>query len=362
MSKRIALIGYGYWGPNLLRNLVSDEECEVLYVCDKDQSKLQKVHRNYPGITLTTDFELVVNDPRIDAVVVATPTSTHFQLAKQAILLGKDVLIEKPMTLSSNEANQLAEIAKKNSRIVMVDHTFLFNDAVLKIKELIKNGEIGDILYIDSVRVNLGLFQRDVNVIFDLATHDFSIINFLLDSSPVSVHAHANTHYGGNENVAYIFAEYPKGITTHVHVSWLSPAKIRRMLIVGSKKMIVYDDIEPTEKIRIYDKGVVMEKTPDDVLQMKIGYRSGDVWLPKIDIFEPLSLLIREFIKSTNTRKLPKSGVEFSAQVVEVLEKSTQSARERKKIMIKSMTTNGQEKELSRVRKTKKENRPFLRG
>lgn len=334
MSKRVAIVGYGYWGPNLLRNFVALNNCEVVYCCDKDQGKLKGVHKNYPGITLTTDIGVALSDESVDAIIIATPTASHFPLAKQAIEFGKDVLIEKPMTLSFSEAKQLVELANRARKIVMVDHTFLFNDAVLKIKNLIQSGEIGDILYIDSVRVNLGLFQRDVNVIFDLASHDFSIINFILDSSPISVQAHANTHYGGNENVAYIFAEYPGEVTTHVHVSWLSPAKMRRMLIVGSKKMIVYDDIEPTEKLRIYDKGIVMEKTPKDVLQMKIGYRSGDVWLPKIEILEPLSLLAQNFIDSITSRSLPRSNGDFGARVVDILEKATKSARDKKTIML----------------------------
>ena len=344
MSKNVALVGYGYWGPNLLRNLVSADNCEVVYCCDKDQSKLKSVRKNYPGITLTTDIEIILKDPSVDAVVLATPTSSHFPLAKQILEFGKDVLIEKPMTINYQEASQLVAMAEKNKRVIMVDHTFLFNDAVIRIKELVKSGEIGDILYVDSVRVNLGLFQKDVNVIFDLAAHDFSIINFILNGLPVSVQAHANTYYGGNENVAYIFAEYPGGVTTHVHVSWLSPAKIRRMLIVGSKKMIVYDDIEPTEKIRIYDKGVVMEKTPNEMQQLKIGYRSGDVWLPKIEIFEPLSLLVREFLNAIITRKVTKSSGEFGAQVIDVLEKATQSARGAKKILFNRGNGNGVKK------------------
>lgn len=333
MNKRVALIGYGYWGPNLLRNLISNELCEVLYCCDRDPKKLDSVRRNYPGITLATDPEILFNDGGVEAIVLAVPTALHFPIAKRALEAGKDILIEKPMTLSYLEAKQLVDLATKNKKIIMIDHTFLFNDAVMKIKDLIKSGEIGDILYIDSVRVNLGIFQKDVNVIFDLAAHDFSIINFLLESSPTSVQAHANTHYGGNENVAYVFAEYPRGITTHVHVSWLSPAKIRQMLIVGSKKMIVYDDIEPTEKIRVYDKGVVMEKTESEVEQMKLGYRSGDVWLPKVNVVEPLSLLINDFVDSTVSRRQPKSNGEFGMQVVEVLEKATQSSREMRKIM-----------------------------
>lgn len=336
MSKNIALVGYGYWGPNLLRNLFANQDCEVAYCCDTDEKKLSGVHKVFPGITLTTDFGVVLADPTVDAVVLTTPTATHFPLGEKAILAGKDVLFEKPMTLTSREAYTLVELAKRHKRVLMVDHTFLFNDAVTKIKELLESGEIGDILYIDSVRVNLGLFQKDTNVIFDLASHDFAIINYLLQSKPLSVQAHASTHFGSYENVAYVFSEYPKGITTHVHVSWLSPAKIRQMLIVGTKKMIAYDDIEPTEKIRIYDKGVIMDRSSRDVEQMKIGYRSGDVRLPKIDITEPISLLVREFVNVINSRQVLKSSGEFGAGVVDILEKATQSAKSGKKVFFKN--------------------------
>lgn len=327
MNKKLALVGYGYWGPNLLRNLFDTPGCEVVYCCDKDKERLKDVKRRYPSVATTVDFNEVVKDKSVDGVVLATPTKTHFPLAKKAIINGKSVLIEKPMVLNSKQGYQLVAFAKKHKKILMVDHTFLFNDAVMKIKKIIESGDIGDILYIDSVRVNLGLFQKDSNVIFDLATHDFSIIQYLLEKGPLTIHAHASTHFGDHEEIGYIFAKYPKGISAHVHVSWLSPAKIRRMLIVGTKKMIVYDDIEPTEKVRIYDKGVVMDGNPRELEQMKIGYRTGDVWLPKIDIIEPLSLLTREFVNALGNHRKPKSSGEFGAKIIEILEGATKSAR-----------------------------------
>ncbi|MBI4058786.1 Gfo/Idh/MocA family oxidoreductase [Candidatus Microgenomates bacterium] len=333
MDKRVALVGYGYWGPNLLRNLFDNSGCEVVYCCDKDQNKLKAVKKRYPSIEVTTDFDQVVKDSTIHGIVLATPTITHFPLAKKAAEHGKDVLIEKPMTLDCSHAWQLVKVARKHKRILMVDHTFLFNDAVTRIKEIIDGKELGDILYIDSVRVNLGLFQKDSNVIFDLATHDFSIINYLLGAHPKSVYAHGRVHFGQHEDVAYVFAEYLKNISASVHISWLSPAKIRRMLIVGTKKMIVYDDIEPTEKVRIYDKGVIIPKKLRELEDAKIGYRTGDVWLPKVNVVEPLSLLVQDFLNAIETRKEPKSSGTFGAQIVEILESATKSARTGRKVV-----------------------------
>lgn len=332
--KRIALVGYGYWGPNILRNLLDNQNCEVAYCCDKDKERLTLVGKRYPGIIITDNFDQIAKDKSIDAVIIATPTRSHFLLAKKALLSGKDVLIEKPMTLESKKAWELVRLAKKLDRIIMVDHTFLFNEAIIKIKKILNKKEIGDVLYIDAVRTNLGLFQKDSNVIFDLATHDLSIVNYLLEGYPNTIQAHTQTHFGKQEEVAYILAAYPKKISVHIHVSWLSPVKIRRMLIVGTKKMIVYDDVEPTEKIRIYDKGIVVPKLQEEVQEVKIGYRSGDVWLPKVNVIEPLSLLIKEFIYSIKEHQQPKSNGQFGAEIVELLENATQSARKGRKVSL----------------------------
>jgi len=245
------------------------------------------------------------------------------------LLAGKDVLIEKPMVLSGREADELLEIAKKNKRIVMVDHTFLYNSAVLQIKKLIDGGEIGDILYMDSVRANLGLFQKDVNVVYDLASHDFSIIQYLLGSKPISVSAHGDSHFGKQEDVAYIMARYSRKTFAHVHVSWLSPAKVRRFLVIGTKKMVVYDDMESSEKIKVYDKGVFFEQKGKAVQQLKIGYRSGDVWIPKIDVVEPLSSLVNDFINSVEKRTTPVSSGRLGGEVVSILEQATKSIRKK---------------------------------
>lgn len=333
--KRVALIGYGYWGPNLLRNLFDTKNCKVVYCCDLSRELLKKAKKRYPSIIITTDLDRIINDPKIDGIVIATSTKFHFPIAKKALLAGKDVLIEKPMTMNVAEAKTLVDLAKRKKRILMVDHTFLFNPAVLKIKELIDKNKLGKILYIDSVRINLGLFRPDVNVVFDLATHDFSIINFLLGSKPKAIKATGKTHFNKNEAVAYITADYPKNIMAHIHISWLSPLKIKQMLIIGSKRMVVYNDDEVAGKIRVYDKGVLM-KQPDGLMkeQAIINYRSGDVWLPKLDIIESLSLLIDTFIKAITDRQNPKSNGDFALEIMEILEASNKSIRIGRKVSL----------------------------
>lgn len=323
-----ALVGYGYWGSNLLRNLFDTKNCQVIYCCDLSKEQLKKAKKRYPSIISTTNINQVLKNPKIDSIVIATPTKTHFSIAEEALKNDKDVLIEKPMAMTVSEAKTLVELAKKKKRIVMVDHTFLFNNAVLKIKELIDKKALGKILYIDSVRINLGLFQPDVNVVFDLSSHDFSIINFLLDSEPKSVKATGKTHFNKQEDVAYISADYPKNVMVHIHVSWLSPLKLRRMLIIGTKKMVVYDENDEEEKIKVYDKGILMEQPNEQIKeQIKIGYRSGDVWVPKLNVVEPLSQLTDTFIQALTDRKEPKSSGNFGLNVMEALENTNKSIR-----------------------------------
>lgn len=322
MTPNIAIVGYGYWGPNLLRTFVNLSSCTVRYCCDLDIGKLQEAKRRFPHVEITNDFNKVISDSNVDAVVLAVPTKLHFALAKRAIEAGKDVLVEKPMTSTSKEARQLVVLAKRKERILMVDHILLFNPAVLKIKELIDKGEIGEILYIDSARTNLGLFRKDVNVIFDLAAHEFSIIQFLLGKMPKVVNTEGKAHVDKQIDIAYITARYPKNIFAHVHVTWLSPLKIRRMIIVGSKKMIIYDDNDVLEKVKVYDKGIVKEKTSEANSQIKIGYRVGDVWSPNVEVVEPLSLLAQSFVDAISTRKVVRSDGKFGAGVVEILERA----------------------------------------
>jgi predicted dehydrogenase len=335
--KKIALIGYGYWGQNLLRNFFETPGCEVLYCCDKDISKLKVARKRFPSVITTTNYEEIISDTELSAVVIATPTKFHFPLAKEALEAGKDVLIEKPMTLTSKEASSLVEIARKHKRIVMVDHTFIYNEAVRKIKEIIKSGSLGKILYLDSVRTNLGLFQEDSNVIFDLATHDFSIIQYLLEDTPIWLQAFGQSHYNKQEDVAYVIALYAKNISAHIHVSWLSPLKIRQFIIVGTKKMLVYDDVNPAEKIRIYEKGIdLVPGLTAKIEDRKINYRLGDAWLPNIKATEALSLVAREFMESILSRRQPISDSRMGLNVVSALEKATESAKSGKKIFFKN--------------------------
>ncbi len=331
--KRLALIGYGYWGPNILRNLFDTPNTEVVYLADLSKDRLNLAKKRYPSIKTTENIDLILNDPSIDGVIIATPTKTHFSLGQKFLNLGKNILIEKPMTQNLEEAINLVRLSKKKKKLLMVDHTFLFNDAVIKIKDLIDKGELGNILYIDSVRANLGLFQTDVNVIYDLASHDFSIIQYFLESKPKSIKATGASHYSKQEDVAYISAKYPNNIMAHVHVSWLSPLKIRRMMIIGTKKMIVYDDTETAEKIRVYDKGIIMDLNSALAEQIKIGYRSGDAWLPKVNIIEPLSLMLEEFVRGIEKKKGEvKSSGNFALSVMETLDGATKSVRTGRKV------------------------------
>jgi predicted dehydrogenase len=335
--KKIALIGYGYWGPNLLRNFMEVPCCEVVYCCDKDVNRLKEVRKRYPSLIITRDYEDLLHDSELDAAIIATPTKFHYQVARDFLRAGKDVLIEKPMTLTSKEAGLLVEIARKQKKIIMVDHTFIYNEAVRKIKEVIKSGSLGDILYLDSVRANLGLFQQDSNVIFDLATHDFSIVQYLLEDTPVWLQAFGKSHYNKQEDVAYIIAQYAKNISVHIQVSWLSPLKVRQLLIVGTKKMLVYDDVNSAEKIRIYEKGVdLVPGLTTKLEEAKVSYRSGDAWLPNIKGTEALSLVAREFIEAILTRRKPISDGLMGLNVVSALEKATESARSGKKIFFKN--------------------------
>lgn len=335
--KKIGLVGYGYWGPNLLRNFVSTPDCEVLYCCDIQLSRIKEIRKKFPSVIVTSSYQDLLDDKELDGIVIATPTKFHFPLAKLALENGKDVLIEKPMTLTSQESTELIAIANKQNRIIMVDHTFLFNEPIRKLKAIIESGEIGDILYVDSVRANLGLFQKDSNAIFDLATHDFSIIQYLLGSSPEWLQAFGQSHYSDQEDVCYVYAQYPKKISVHLHVSWLSPLKVRKMIIVGTKKMITYDDIEVSEKIRIYEKGVDFEKmTVKDSQEIKINYRSGDILTPNLKITEALGVLAKEFVAAMNSRTVTVSDGKFGAEVVKLLESSTESMRLGKKVIFKS--------------------------
>ncbi len=325
----VAIIGFGYWGTNLVRNFNSVTDCKVKYVCDFRTERLAIVNKQYSNIITTSDFDLILNDSEIEAVIIATPVFTHFDLAKKALLKGKNVLIEKPMTSTSAEAKELNEIATKAKKVLMVDHTFLYTGAVQKIKQLITEGTIGKIKYFDSTRINLGLFQPDVNVLWDLAPHDISILNYLVNDTPYSVNATGVSHTNNNiENIAYLTVNYKSGFIAHFNCSWTSPVKIRTMLIGGDKKMLVFNDLEPTEKIKIYDTGYD-HKTDEEKIKVLVDYRVGDVYLPKVDSKEALFGMASDFIGSIKENKKPISDFESGLSVIKILEASQLSIKQK---------------------------------
>ncbi|MEA5503138.1 Gfo/Idh/MocA family oxidoreductase [Halotia wernerae UHCC 0503] len=326
----IGVIGYGYWGPNLVRNFAEIPDVQVTKVSDFKPELLAKVQARYPSIQVTTDCQDIFTDPKIDAVVIATPVSTHFDLALAALQAGKHVLVEKPMTASSKQAKRLIEEAEKRQLVLMVDHTFVYTGAVRKMHDLIATNQLGDIYYYDSVRVNLGLFQHDVNVIWDLAVHDLSIMNYVLPSQPYAVSATGISHVPGEpENIAYLTCFFESNLIAHFHVNWLAPVKVRRTLIGGSQRMIVYDDLEPSEKVKIYDKGITVNGNSESMYEMLIGYRTGDMWSPKLDMTEALRTEGLHFIDCINQGKRPITDGEAGLQTVKILEAATQSIKQR---------------------------------
>lgn len=332
----VGVVGVGYWGPNMIRNFTASNRTKVKICCDLREERLKYIKSQYPSIDVTQEYEKVIQDPEVDLVIVCTPVYTHFPIAKAALEAGKNVLIEKPMTSSSEEADQLLELADRKNLKIFVDHTFLFTGAVRKIKELIHKGEIGDLFYFDSVRVNLGLFQHDVNVLWDLAPHDISIMHYLIENAPTSVVATGADHTGsGLENVAYLTVFFPENMIAHFHTNWLSPVKIRETLIAGSKKMIVWDDNQPSEKVRIYDKGIEVVKTADDVYNMLIQYRTGDMYCPKIDGREAIGVEVENIADCLERNEKPVADGHAGRMVVRILEAAQESIKNRgKEVMI----------------------------
>ena len=326
----IGVIGYGYWGPNLVRNFAELSGGRVAAVSDLSSKKLELVQKRFPGVKTTSDYNEILNDPSIDAVAIATPVNTHFDVGMAALKAGKHVWLEKPMTETSAQARQLVEEADKRKKVLFVDHTFVYTGAVRKMQAMIAAGELGKILYYDSIRVNLGLFQRDVNVISDLAVHDFSILDFLLNEHPVAVSASGTNHFPGTpENLAFITLFYDSGTIAHANVSWLAPVKVRQVLLGGSKKMIVYDDMQPSEKIKVYDKGVSFTEDPQQIQEMRVGYRTGDMWAPKIDGSEALKVGGEHFVDCIVNSKTPQTDGKLGLRVVELIEAATTSMRGR---------------------------------
>jgi predicted dehydrogenase len=320
---RVGVIGCGYWGPNLIRNFSQINRTNVLRIADLDTKRLDRMKNLYPEVQTTTDYKDIINDPDIDIVAVATPVNSHFRLASEALAARKHVFVEKPMTATVEESEKLIAISEENKCKLMVGHTFLYTAAVKKMKEIVDSGELGDIYYINSQRLNLGLFQQDINVIWDLAPHDISIINYILEMEPSEVTATGASHINhAIEDVATVSLQYKNNIIAFVQCSWLDPDKVRKITVVGSKKMMVYDDIQPTEKIRIYDKAVEAPEHYDTYAEFHYSYKYGDILIPKIDGGEPLRTELTHFVDCIENDLVPLSDGYNGLGVVKVLEKS----------------------------------------
>jgi len=325
---RVGVIGYGYWGPNIVRNFSALDNCDLVAVCDKSPAALKRAARACPGVHVTKEFSDVLRSTTLDAVAVVTPVWTHFELAKAALENGKHVFVEKPFTSTSQQAEQLIELAERKNLRIMVDHTFLFSGAVRKIKELVTAGTLGPLYYFDSTRVNLGLFQHDVSVVWDLAPHDLSIMDHVIGARPEAVVATGGRHFNGLADMAFITVYFPGNLIAHINVNWLSPVKVRTTLIGGKDKMLVWNDLEPDEKIKVYDKGVNVT-TGEGVYELLVSYRSGDVWAPKVDQTEALKLELGSFIDCIRSGQCPSNDGAAGLRVVRLLEAAEQSLRER---------------------------------
>ncbi len=323
---RVGVIGCGYWGPNLIRNFSQLRDSEVAACADLTEGRLAHMRTLYPRVETTRDYAALISNPKIDAVVVATPPSTHFEIAMKALDAGKHVFVEKPLATAGADCEALLAKSKKKGLVLMVGHTFLYTAAVNKIKDLIKSGELGDIFYVNTTRVNLGIFQEDINVVWDLAPHDVSILNYILDSEPEEVAAHGHSYIRRKvEDIAFLHLRYPKSIVAHVHVSWLNPNKIREITVVGSKKMLVYDDVSSLEKIRIYDKGVTVLPHYDTFGEFQLSYRFGDIFIPRLDDSEPLKVACQHFIDCVTAGLEPRSSGAHGLEVVRVIEAANRS-------------------------------------
>ena len=333
----IAVIGYGYWGPNIVRNFNKHSLCQVSYICDIDENNLSRARNDYAQIETINDPEIIFDDKNVDIVAIVTPVSSHYRLAKKTLLSGKHLFIEKPMVDNLENAIELIQIAKQNNLTGIVDHTFLYNSAIIKIKEIIDSGELGEILYFDSTRINLGNFQNDVDVIWDLAPHDLSILFYLIDQMPKHIMASGSDHLNnGLVDIAYLTLTYDNKMIANFHLNWLSPVKIRRIIIGGIKKMILFDDLKVTEKIKIYDKGIDIIKDQDQIHDLFINYRSGDVISPNISNSEALKIEIDEFINHIHckSKSLLRNDIRNGKKVVEALEGAKKSLLSKERISL----------------------------
>jgi predicted dehydrogenase len=323
---RVGVIGYGYWGPNIVRNLQGLDSAQVVAICDRSLAAQKRALRAYPCGEVISDANEILRSPDVDAVAIITPVWTHFELAKEALENGKHVFVEKPFTPSSDQAEELIELAEKKNLRIMVDHTFLFTGAVKKIRQLIDQGELGDLYYYDSMRVNLGLFQHDIDVIWDLGPHDLSIMDYLIHKEPEAIVATGETHLNGHADVAFITVYFPQRTIAHINVNWLSPVKIRTTLIGGEKKMVVWNDLEADEKIKIYDKGVQIGSR-EGVYELLVSYRSGDMWVPKIEQTEALKVELAYFLECIEKDQTPVNDGVAGLRVVKMLEAAGESLK-----------------------------------
>ena len=329
---RIGVIGYGYWGPNIVRNFHDQNRSRVVAVCDKSATAQRRVRQSYSDIRVSEDHKELLTATDIDAVAVVTPVWTHFELAKMALENGKHVFVEKPFTCTTEQAEELIELAERKNLKIMVDHTFLFTGAVKRIRQFIDDGTLGDLYYYDSTRVNLGLFQHDVNVIWDLAPHDLSIMDYLIKERPEAIVATGEKHLNGIADVAFLTLYYPNNLIGHINVNWLSPVKVRTTLIGGEKKMLVWNDLEADEKIKVYDKGVQMN-SGEGVYQLLVSYRSGDMWAPRIEQVEALNVEAAYFVDCVLNDKKPVNDGAAGLHVVRMLQAADESLSKKGQII-----------------------------
>ena len=337
--KNVAVIGYGYWGPNVVRNFNNHAECEVVYICDLDQGRRRRAKRDYSFIEITSNFQKVVNDESVDIVAIVTPVSTHFELAKSVLTAKKHLFIEKPMVQTVAQANELINICNKNNLIGVVDHTFLFTGAIKKIKEIIDSGEIGDLLYFDSTRVNLGIFQHDIDVIWDLAPHDLSILFYVSDLMPNSVMASGiEIVKNGLIDIGYLTLGYNSKMVANFHLNWFSPVKIRRIIFGGSKKMILFDDMETSEKIKVFDTGIDIIKDQTKIHELQVNYRIGDMYSPHLVDTEALKNEVHEFVDNINRSNFnnEKNSLKEGKKIVDILNLATQSLIKNSRVSIEN--------------------------
>lgn len=330
---RVGVIGHGYWGPNVARNIHSSDVCRLSAICDQNPARLRSARETFPGANLTTDCKAVLTSRDIDAVAVVTPVWTHFEMAKIALQNGKHVFVEKPFTATTQQAEELIELASRKRLTLMVDHTFLFTGAVKKIRQMVDDGTLGDLYYYDSTRVNLGLFQHDVNVAWDLAPHDLSIMDYIIPRRPEAVVATGEKHFNGHVDMAFITIYFPGSVIAHINVNWMSPVKVRTTLIGGEKRMLVWNDLEADEKIKVYDKGVQMTNGPE-IYDLLVSYRSGDMWAPRVEQTEALKAELAHFADCVLNNRTPINDGKSGWRVVKMLEAVDQSLTERGKTIL----------------------------